>query len=209
MPRGLLFLRYEKHPDPPPSSFDMRLRLTILPQVVGVPPQDFWIAGHPDYAEQEWTGCQGAVWSPSRTGAWLSGSGHERAGFEDGGNAAFSLSFEVTRTFATARAVAAYITSLHSRQPPHPWSGLATIRYDREDGGAVEINAGDCVLQLAGPVQSLGGTGQLAVVIPYVLHGGVLGAQPTYVDPVNPVNPPVPPGYEDYDYEAILPSLPD
>lgn len=171
----------------------MRLRLNTT-----------WVAGHPDANPLDWSHANGVTWSPARTGAWQSGSGHQRVGFEDAGNAAFSLSFSVTRTFPTVREVGAFLTSLHSRTPPHPWSGVATIRYDREDGGSVEVGCGDCILQLAGPVQSLGGTGQYAVVIPYVLHGGVLGAQPLYIDPETPVNPDVPVGYDDYDPGAII-----
>jgi len=186
----------------------VRLALITQPTTFGGSPVTHWIAGHPDYHPRDWSQASGVSWSPARAGGWLAGSGHARVGFEDTGNAAFSLSFSVVRTFLTSHQVASYLTSLHSRNPPHPWTGTARIRYDREDGGSVEVDAGECVLQLAAPAHSLGSTGQLSVVIPYILHGGVLGPQPVYIDPVAPVNPDVPVGYDDYDYDAILPSLP-
>lgn len=154
---------------------------------------DVWIAGHPDYEPGEWTPAQNVIWLPTRSGAWQSGAGWERVGYEDAGCPAFSLRFGVTRAFANARLAADWITSLHSRTPPHPWVGAAVIRFDTEEGGTVEIQAGECVLELATPVMSLGGTGRLTQTVGYVLNGGVLGAQPTLTDPEDPDQY----GYED------------
>lgn len=163
-----------------------------------------WIAGHPGHDPLDWTGAQDARWTPSRLGAWHGGSGHERGGFEDRGNAAFTLSFGVTRCFRTIRDAAGFVTALHSRQPPHPWRGRAYVLYDHPPHGSVEIDCGECVLQLAGPAQSIEQTGNLTVVLSYMLHGGVLGAQPVIVDPTAP---PTPPPY--YDFESYYDLDPD
>lgn len=156
-----------------------------------------WVAGHPDYEPGIWTPAQGPLWLPTRGGDWQSGAGFERVQFEDVGNPAFSLKFDVQRTFSTQRLAADWITAMHSRTPPHPWHGEAVIRFDREDGGTVDIEAGACVLQLVGPITSLGGTGRLTLQAGYVLHGGVLGDQPVLTDPEDPTpyeytDPPIP-----------------
>lgn len=142
-----------------------------------------WIAGHPDYHPAVWSPCQELSWLPTRTGSWESGAGWERAGFEDGGNQAVSLQFSVARAFKARRSVADLLTKLHGRSGLHPWSGAGLIRYDREDGGSVDINLGDCVLQMNGPARVLGA---LTVVIPYLLHCGVIGDQPVLTDPTAP-----------------------
>ncbi len=147
---------------------------------------DLWIAGHPDYEPGEWTPAQNVIWLPTRSGAWQSGAGWERVGYEDAGNPALTLRFDVSRSFDSQREAADWITSLHSRTPPHPWNGEVWVRYDREDGGTVEINMGECVVQMTSPPQSLGGTGRLTQTVGYSIHGGVLGAQPSLTDPDDP-----------------------
>lgn len=162
-----------------------------------------WVAGHPGFDGLDWTGCQGAVWSPSRMGGWTEGAGHERVAFEDGGVPGFSLSFGVTRVFRSVRGVAEFLTRLHGRVPPHPWCGAAVVVFDAEDGGSVELDCGVCVLQLAAPAHSIEMSGLLTVVLSYMLHGGVVGEQPTYVPPVNPALPggvPLDESLEEADY---------
>ncbi len=159
-----------------------------------------WIAGHPDHDEAEWSLAQDAVWSPTRGGGWQQGGGWERAEFEDAANPAFSLSFGVTRCFARQREAVDHITRLHSRDGLHPWAGHVFIRFDRQHGGHVEIDAGECVIQLAQPVQSLGGTARLTLTCGYIIHGGVLGAQPVLVDPVDPGQDDYGPEYDNYEY---------
>ena len=164
-----------------------------------------WIAGHPDHSELDWTGCQGAVWSPSRLGDWAEGSGHERVGFEDEGVPGFSLSFGVTRCFRSLRGAAEFLTNLHKRGSgaAHPWNGQAYVVWDNPPGGSVELNCGECVLQLVAPAMSIEQTGIMTVVLSYMLHGGVVGAQPVIVDPTDPPLPP--PYYDDESYFDLGP----
>ena len=160
-----------------------------------------WIAGHPDFSELDWTGCQDAIWSPSVMGDWVDGSGHERCGFEDEGVPGFSLSFGVTRCFRSVRGAAEFMTNLHKRQAngwAHPWHGRAYVVWDNPPGGSVEMDCGECVLQLAGPVHDIDYTGTLTVVLQYILHGGVVGAQPVVVPKTDPGLPPAFDPYEDY-----------
>lgn len=142
-----------------------------------------WVAAHPDYPPDVWTCDALPAWLPARTGDWLELAGAERAGFEDGENAGLALSFSVTRVFATLREAADFQVRLHSTTPPHPWNGAGLVRYDREDGGTVDLNLGECVLQLTKPVEVLGA---LTLRMSYQLHLGVVGAQPVLTDPVNP-----------------------
>jgi hypothetical protein len=145
--------------------------------------EDSWIAGHPDYEPGEWTSANNLILLPTRAGGWTGGPGWERLQYEDTGCPAFSIRFDVSRVFATQTEVADFITSLHSDSPPHPWEGEVTLHLDDPEGGAgVEIDAGWCVVELAGPVRALGGGARLTQVISYLIHGGVLGEQPDFTE---------------------------
>jgi hypothetical protein len=147
---------------------------------------DDWIAGHPDYDPAVWSSADEVMFLPSRGGGWQAGAGFVRVQYEDTGNPAFGLRFTVFRTFPNQQAVADWITRLHGRTPPHAWAGVVTLRLDDAVEGAVEMDCGECVISLAGPVRSLGETGRLTQVIPYFIQAGVMGEQPVRLEPEVP-----------------------
>ena len=129
-----------------------------------------WVAGDPSSDVRSFSKAFGAVWPIVRKVVPHNGPGWPAALLCDQGAQRTGLQFSVTRLFESVADYTAWLMSMHSVTPPHPWTGTAVIRIDHEDGvGYIEETAEDAVLICDGIQPS----GDLGATLGYTLWHGV------------------------------------